>query len=310
MEERQIQVLIEQADVQRRLGNHKGSIELLQKALAIDPTHPRAHAALANSLLGARRLPAAGLEIRNALALDGNDPWIHYIAAHVLAAERKLDDAWAHALIALEEAHADAETHVIGAQIQVLKGDPARARELLMEALELDANHTDALTELARLELTEGNKQKAAELIDLALKADPDDRDAHVVAGHVALAAGDAESAERHARFVLNQDATHEGGMKLFTAVKARRSWLLGVWWRWNSYISLRGDHKQIALLIGSFVLVRIAIIVTDELGYETIAKALGYLWLAFCGYTWFAPELFRQWLKQELGTVKLDPDY
>ncbi len=310
MEERQIQVLMEQADVQRRLANHKGAIELLQKALAIDPTHPRAHAALANCLLAARRLPGAGIEIRSALALDGNDPWIHYIAAHVLAAERKLNDAWAHALIALEEAHADAAMHVIAAEIQVLMGNPTRARELLLEALELEADDCDALTELARLELHEGNRAKAGELIEQALKADPADRDAHVVAGHVALAAGDVDGAERHARFVLNQEATHEGGMRLFTAVKARRSWLLGVWWRWNSYISLRGDHKQIAMLIGSFVLVRIAIIVTDELGYELLAKALGYLWLGFCAYTWFAPELFRAWLKQELGTVSLDPDY
>ena len=310
MEERQIEVLMEQADVQRRLNNHKGAIELLQRALAIDPDHPRAHAALAFALLAARRLPAAGLEVRNALALDGNDSWIHAIAAHVMIAERKLDDAWAHALIALDEDHADAGTHVIAAEIQVLKGNPARARELLMEALELEADHCDALTELARLELDQGNRKKAAEHIDLALKADPSDLDAHVVAGHIALAEGDADSADKHARFVLNQDAGHDGGLKLFTAVKARRSWLLGVWWRWNAYISLRGDHKQIAMLIGSFVLVRIAIIITDELGYETFAMALGYAWLAFCGYTWFAPEVFRAWLEKELGTVKLDPDY
>jgi tetratricopeptide (TPR) repeat protein len=309
-EDRQIQVLLEQAEVQRRLNNHRGAIELVQKALAIDPDHARAHAALAFSLLAARRLPAAGIEARTALALDGNDDYVHYVAGHVMMAERKLDDAWAHTLIALEGDRADAHTHVLGATIQVLKGDNARAKELLMQALECDANHCSALTELARLELNLGEREAAAEHVELALKSDPANTDAHVVAGYVALAKGDDGVAENHARFVLNQDATDEGGLKLFTAVKAKRSVLLGLWWRWNTYISMRDDRRQIAVLIGTFVLMRIVIIVTDELGYDTISRVLQLGWLGFCAYTWFAPELFRQWLKQELGSVKLDPDY
>jgi Tfp pilus assembly protein PilF len=310
MEERQITVLLEQAEVQRRLANHKGAIELVQKALAIDPTHARAHAALAFCLLAARRLPGAGIEIRNALALEGNDGYIHFVAATVMMAERKLDDAWAHALIALDTDHGDAITHVLAAEIQVLKGDNVRAKELLLEALELEADHCGALTELARLEYSAGNIADATEHIELALKSDPSDRDAHVVAGHVALAKGDDASAETHARFVLNQDAMHDAGLKLFTAIKAKRSPLLGVWWRWNTFISMRDDQRQIALLIGTFVIARILIIVTDELGYETLSRFLSLGWLGFCAYTWFAPELFRSWLKAELGSVKLDPDY
>lgn len=310
MEDRQIRVLLEQAEVQRRLSNHRGAIELVQKALALDPNHARAHAALAFSLLSARRLPGAGIEIRTALALDGNDGNIHYVAAAVMTAERKLDDAWAHVLIALDEDNADAATHVLGASIQVLRGDPARARELLHEALELEATHCGALTELARIELASGDRAGAEEHIEAALKSDPADHDAHVVAGYIDLAKGDDSAAEQHARFVLNHDATDEGGLRLFTAVKAKRSVLLGLWWRWNTFISMREQRRQIAVLIGTFVIVRVVIIVTDELGYEGIAKLLSYAWLGFCAYTWFAPELFRQWLKSELGTVKLDPDY
>ena len=310
MEDRQVKVLLEQAEVQRRLGNFRSAIDLVQRALAIDPDHARAHAALAISLLAARRLPGAGIESRLALGLDANDPYIHYVAAAVLRAERKLEDAWAHILVALESDNADATTHVLGATIQVLRGDRPRARELLLEALALDASHCDALTELARLELDAGDREGAKEHIELALKSDPSDRDAHVVAGFLALANGNDASAEEHARFVLNQDATDEGGLRLWTAVKAKRSKLLGLWWRWNTYISMRDDHRQIAVLIGTFVLMRILIIVTDELGYEVISRALAIGWLGFCAYTWYAPELFRSWLKQELGTVKLDPDF
>jgi Flp pilus assembly protein TadD len=309
-DERQIDVLIEQAEVQRRLGNHRGATELVQRALTLDPDHAVAHAALSYILLGAKRLAAAGIEMRTALMLDGNDPYVHHVAASVLAASRQLDDAWAHCLIALEGAAATAEAYVLGARIRSLQGDHARAKELLLEALALEAEHTGALTELARHELHTGDRAKARGLIERALESDPSDHEAHIVAGYVELAAGDAEAAERHARFVLGQDATDDDGLQLFAAVQARRSWLLGLWWRWNLWASLRDDRRRIALLLGAFVLARVAIIITDELGYEAIARALGFLWLGWCVYTWFAPALFRRMVARSLGEVRLDPEF
>lgn len=310
MEDRQVTVLLEQAEVQRRLGNHRGATELVQRALTMDPDHAQAHAALAFTLLGARRLPGAVIEMRTALGLDANDPYIHHVAAAVLAAERKLDDAWAHCLIALEGPVAAPEAYVLGARIRTLQGDRPRAKELLLEALALDPDHTGALTRLARLSLDAGDRAEASRLVTLALESDPADHEAHVVAGYVDLASGDAAGAEQHARFVLGQNAMDEDGLALWTAIQARKSWLLGIWWRWNAWISRGDERRRVALLIAMFVLARIAIIITDELGYEGVTRALTLGWLGFCAYTWFAPELFRRMLARELGTVRLDPDF
>lgn len=310
MEEREITVLLEQAEVQRRLGNHRGATELAQRALTIDPDHAGAHASLAFILLDAKRVPAAALEVRAALALDGNDPYIHRVAAAVLTAQRKLADAWAHCLVALEDPTATPIAYVLGARIRSLQGDTARARELLLEALALEPTHVGALTELARLELRTGDREAAARHIELALESDPVDHEAHLVAGAIELARGDAAAAEQHARFVLGQSADDEGGLELWAAIQARRSWLLGAWWRWNLWISLRDDRRRIALLIGAFLVAQVAIIVTDELGYQGMSRALGLAWLACCAYTWFAPELFRRMIARSLGTVRLDPDF
>lgn len=310
MEERQIEVLLERADVQRRLGNYRGAIEIVQRALAIDPDHARAHGALAFLLLSARRLPGARIEIRIALSLDGGDPYLHYVAGAVCLAERALDEGWKHVLVALDANSTDLDARVLGATIQVLRGDAQKARELLAEALAHDPNHCRALTALARLELDAGNLAAAAEQIARALATDSVNHEAHVVAGHIELARGNDVVAEEHARFVLNQNATDEDGLRLFTAVKARRSPLLGLWWRWNAWVSLRDERRQIGLLIGTFVLMRMLIIVTDELGYELVSRGLAYAWFGFCAYTWVAPELFRKWLAQELRSVRLDPDY
>ena len=310
MEARQVQVLLEQADVQRRLSNYRGATELLRRALALDPDHARAHAALALCLLGARRLPGALIEMRAALQLDVDDPYVHYVAASVLRAARKLDDAWAHCLIALEDPSADPHYFVLAARICVLKSDREHARELLGQALAKSAEHTAALTELARLELAAGALDEAATQIERALVSDPADRDAHAVAGFIELARGDAAAAERHARFVLNQNSTSQSGLELWIAIKARRSRLLGAWWRWNAFVSLRTDTKKLAVLIGSYVVARVLMIVTDELGYAGVSRVLQLAWLGFCAYTWYAPVVLRKWLKQELGIVKLDPDF
>jgi Tfp pilus assembly protein PilF len=310
MEERQIAVLLQQAEVQRQLGNHRGATGYAQRALTIDPDHALAHATLAFILLDARRLSGAAIEIKAALALDANDPYIHHVAAEVLVAQRKLEDAWAHCLITLEGPIVTPAAYVLAARIATLKGEAARAKELLLEALALDAGHTDALTQLANHELHAGDTARAAQLIDQALTGDPADRGAHVVAGYIDLARGDAASAEQHARFVLKQSAEDLGGMRLWTAIQARRSWVLGAWWRWNAWMSLGDDRRQVALLIGGFVIARLAIIVADALGLDATARFLSLAWLGLCAYTWFAPELFRRMLARSLGTVRLDPDF
>jgi len=310
MEARQIDVLLEQAEVQRRLGNHRGATDLARRALTLDPTHPRGHAALAAILLDARRLTGAGLEIRSALALDGNDAYIHRIAAVVLAAERKLDEAWAHSLIAMQDAIPVPSAYVVAARIRVLQGDVGNARELLLEALALEAAHTDALTELARLAHTGGKPDEAAQWITQALGSDPADHDAHVVAGHIDLTRGDAASAEHHARFVLQHRADDAGALELWAAIQARRSLLLGAWWRLSSWLLLGGDRRQIALLIGGFVVSRIAIIITDELDLDRLSRVLSLMWFALCAYTWFAPVMFRRMVARSLAAVRLDPEF
>lgn len=306
----QFLALLDQADRHRRSGNHTGAIEFAKRALALDPDHARAHAVLALSLLGARRLHGATIEVGIALALDGNDSFCHYAAAVVRRAERRLDDAWSHCLVALESDTAETFAYVLAASIRRLQGQPEAARELLDEALALKADDCDALVEYARMEDVLGNTGEAQRRIDAALIASPEDQEAHVFAGMLAIQKGDVTTAEQHARFALQRDANDHDALVLWTAIKARKSPLLGLWWRFNSLLSLRSQRGQLGILIGSFVVMRLLIILAGALGYETLEAALGYAWLGFCAYTWFAPGLFRKMLQQEIRQVRLDPDF
>jgi tetratricopeptide (TPR) repeat protein len=310
IEEREVEVLLEQADLQMRLVNWRGAIDLLRRALAVDPDHARAHAMLALALLGAKRLAGAQIESELALSLDGNAPLCHHAAAAVLRAQRRLDRAWEHCEIALQADSTDVDHYVLGAGIRELRGEVTEARALLVAALELEPTHAGALTRFARLELDAHHHEEAARYIGEALRARPDDVDAHIVAGFIDLVRGDAAGAEEHARFALNQDATDQGALELWAAIKAHRSFTLGLWWRVNAWVSLRSEGGQIAVLIGSFVIVQVAIILAAAFDLPLLEQALSWGWLGFCAYTWIAPGLFKRMLERDLGLVKLDPDF
>jgi hypothetical protein len=63
-------------------------------------------------------------------------------------------------------------------------------------------------------------------------------------------------------------------------------------------------------ILLGILVAVRVAIIVAEALEQPGLAMLLMYGWLAFCMYTWTAPELFQRMLQRELAKVTLKPGY
>jgi tetratricopeptide (TPR) repeat protein len=310
IEQRQIAALIDQANAARRRHDWPTAINLLKRALALDPEHGIAHATLALTLLAARRLHAAVIECDLALAFEGNHPFAHYTAAAVKHAERKLDAAWEHMLVALQDDSADADTHVLAARIRKSQGELDAAHTLLTDALALDADHVAARVALVYLELQRRQLGEAARHAEHALEIDPSDGDAHIAAGYVALAKGDVSTAEQHARFALNQDAGDRDAMQLFTAVKARRNLVLGLWWRFSAFVSFRSERGRLAMLIGSFLVVRLVIIALGALGYEDAEMIVARIWTAFCAYTWFAPAIFDWMLKRELGTVRLRSDF
>jgi Tfp pilus assembly protein PilF len=310
-ERRQVAALLEQAERYRLARNWHGAMELLKKALALDPEHAQCHASLALVLLGARRVHGADVEAGLALHFGTDDAFCHYAKAAVCRAQRKLADAYEHCLIAMQQEGVNAvDARVLAAVVRSMQGDVGDARRLLDEALAIEPDHAGVMTELARLELREGRPDEAFTWIDKALRADPSRMTAHVVAGFIALRRGDDADAERHARTALTADASSDDALQLWTALKARRSVLLGMWWRINAFVTLRSERRQLAILIGSFVLVRLAIIVTRAADLDDAAEWLSYGWLGFCIYTWVAPELFRKAMQRELKTVTFSDDY
>jgi tetratricopeptide (TPR) repeat protein len=195
------------------------------------------------------------------------------------------------------------------ARLAQLRGEEEAAKALLTDARALDPEDDDVVIALGRIAVHGGRTAEARELAALALKLTPDGVDAHVLAGDVALRAGDVASARAHALTALGHNATHAEALRLLASIRARESWLLGLWWRYHAWMTRFGQREYVPLIL-MFVAARLAFIALDEAGADNAASLAQNLWLAFCAYTWIGPVLFRRAVAKELATIRLRRDF
>lgn len=305
-----VERLVERAYAHIRHHNLRGAIESLREALSLDADHAQAHALLAICLHDERRLYAAEHEARAALALDADSAFAHYAMAIVALAQRRFAMAEEHLERALAlEPHNAAFLRAL-ARLYALWSRPANALPLLEKARELEPDDPESWAALAEHHREARDFTRAEEFARRALELDPDNADALLVMGHLLLREGRVEEAREHALLVLRQDAGHDGGIHLLSAAKARSSFLLGLWWRFNSFVAGGSLSRRVILLIGLFLLYRVASLALGDLGYADAQLPLQLLWLGFCIYTWVGPALFAKQLARELEPARLDSKY
>ena len=118
------------------------------------------------------------------------------------------------------------------------------------------------------------------------------------------------EEAREHAVWALRNHPASQRALHLMAAIKARSSRLLGLWWRYSTWMGTLGDGRAILVLLGAFVLYRVGVVTAEAFGEVEVANYIQFLWLAIVAYTWFGPGLFHQSLKKELETVELDKEF
>jgi len=302
--------LLRLAGMQLAQGNPFQAIETLKQALTEDPDHAEAHALLALCLLGVRRIDAAAHETKLSLAADPLLPLAHYVQGSVLLGQRKLEEAERSFDTLLELEPDEPENHRAMARLLELKGERAEAEAWLKKALELNPEDPQTLTALGEARLAAGDVDQADRLADEALRLQPEHQDALVLRGTVALRRGDVKRAREHAVWALRLDAEDPGALHLITAIKSRTNWFLGLWWRYSSWIGSLGMGRAIVVLLGAFVLYRLATIWAAQAGRSDLARFIQFGWLGICVYTWVGPGLFARSLKRETDRVVLNQDF
>lgn len=295
---------------QMRIGNYAGAIEQLRHALAEEPADAEAHALLAICLHATKRLHAAEYEAQQALAAAPELPAAHLAAGAIQLTRRRFADAERHLKEALALNPADATAYRLLADTYDRWGRKQLVEPTLRQGLQQAPDDPELLADLG-LHLLEAGKLDDAELhAREALAIDATCADAVVLMGHVLLRRGDVAGAREQALLCLSGAANFRPALHLLCAVKMRTNPFLGLWWRFAVWMGRFGNTNTLVIIIGSFVLYRLAAQLLDDAGHGDIATFISILWLALCIYSWAAAGLFHKMLRKELAAVRLRGDF
>lgn len=307
---RDIDQLIERAGRQLRHQNVRGAIDSLRQALSLDADHGEAHALLAICLHDELRLHAAEHEARLAVTLEPDSGLANYAMGVIQRAKRRFVLAEEHFERALAIDPGSTVFLLALANLYSLWHRTDKVLPLLEKARELAPDDPDCWAALAEHYRDVRDYERAESAARRALELDPQNVDGLLVMGHLLLREGRVQDAREHALLVLRENALHQGGIALLSAVKARESLVLGLWWRFNSYFGAGSPTRRILMLVGLYLLYRVGTMVLGDLGHESAQLPLALAWLAFCVYTWVGPALFAKQLKRELEPARIDPKY
>lgn len=298
------------AEDQLGRGQVEQAIETLAEYLGEAPEDADAHALLALCLIRRKRLYAAGLEAATALRLAPDRAFPHLAAASVASARGRYSEAKNHFLeaAAIDPDSALTERELARLNLYWRKLDEALSH--VERALRLESENPDGLSLLGQIRLARGEPQLAIEAAQSALEADPEHIDSIVLLGDCELRNGNVAAAHNHAVWALQLDPNDEAARNLLCGIKARGSLLLGLWWRFQTFVASGTEVRSIAILLTMYLFYRTSTILLADQGQTTLSNALPYVWLAFCVYTWVAPGLFRRALEKEMGQVRLRPEF
>jgi tetratricopeptide (TPR) repeat protein len=291
-------------------GQTDEAVDYLTQILGEDSDSAEAHALLSMALIRKKRIYAAGIEAKRALELEPESFFPHIAVASIEIATRNFSSAEKHLHVALSIDPDSAFAREKLARLYFIWDKKKEAKEQITIACELDPDDLDCMTTKSRFLYAEGDNKNAELIVREALETNPEHLDSLVLLGEILLANGDIESAKENAIWALQLDPNDESALQLLVSIKARQSFLLGLWWRFQTFISSGSRTRAIVLLIGMFLLYRASTIVLEENKLSEWTSFVSAIWIAFCIYTWVAPSIFRRKLMNELKQVELKTSF
>ncbi|WP_087023204.1 tetratricopeptide repeat protein [Thaumasiovibrio subtropicus] len=301
---------LEQAQYYYRTEQHEKAIESLKELLASWPDSAIAHGLLASCLLSERRLYAAEHELNIALSIEPNLVLLKLILARTLIFKKQLQQALQACDEALSVEPDCVEALLLQSQIYMLLDKRAPAKDVLVEALRHEPDSAQVLASLGDYHLTVGEVELAIEFALQALKLEPENASANVLMGSAQLAAGNVDDAAYHAKFAILQNPHSEIALQLLADIKARQSWLLGLWWQFNNKVTALSDVGSALVLIGGYLLFNLLSQLLTDFGYQSLSTATAFVWLGIVVYSWVCIPLYYRQLRKELSTFQFKPDF
>lgn len=292
------------------VGQTAGAIDKLRDVLTMDPDSALGHALLASCLIEQRRIHAARHEADLAIQLRPELDYPHRIRGFIAMSENDLDrmrDAMNEAVSLDPEDPAN----LIGlARYHQARGDAQTARQLAQKALEMTPDDVDAAIFTGELALADGDLGYAHQAAQGVLSQNPESVDGLVLLGNAVLRKGDIPAARDLALWALQLDAADHGALSLLAAVKMRENKVLGLFWKFQTWLGRLGAERAMLVLIFAFVLYSFGRVALVDLGYQQYGNILQMVWLGLCLYTWVGAGIQNRMVQKELQRVRLRPEF
>lgn len=301
---------LDRANFYHQSGHHQEAIDLLKELLSKDPNEPIYHGLLASCLLATKRLHAAEHEVGVAMQLDPQLPFLLLVKGRISVYKNKHKEALTYCDDALTNEPEFVDALLLKGTIHSLMGNKKEELSCIQQALTLAPDSVDAVMALGDYYYSIGKLSDALEIAKSALAISAEDEDANLLMGRVQLDSGNVEEAAYHAKFVIMQNPNSDRALTLFSNIKMRQNWLLGLWWRFNSKIGKLGNLKASLILVLGYLLFMLLAQVFRDFGYNTAATITSFAWLIFVIYSWVGIPLYYKQLKKELEKFQFDKDY
>jgi Tfp pilus assembly protein PilF len=270
-------------------GNAYGAGRMLKEALAIDPEHPRANALMALALYRHGHHLAAVKQAEVAIGLDPSSDAFRFKALGLRALKRTKAAVEAGEAAVRAGPYDSLAALVLGLALEEAKR-PKEAEAAMRRAVDIDPG-SDSLKGSLGCFLLRNRDMAGAMQVAAELSPEADDASALLLRGHLALRQGRHDEARDHALWVLERNATEGAALRLLTQVKASRSPLMGLWWRYSLFMASAPWWQKILVMLP---VAAVSILVFKG------------LWLLLVIYLRFCQILFSNMVKKELKTVKL----
>ena len=189
------------ADLRRAAGDPEEALELVEKALELEPGRAGYHLLRGEVLALAGRSDEAIAALRRAVEIDADDFWLQRRLAAAYESRGRLPEADARLRRAIDLEPADIGARVQLGELLLQLGRPAEAIETQRGALALNPDHPLAGMKLGEALAAAGRYQEAARVYARLLAITPGEAELHFRIAGLRLAQGrDADAAASFAR--------------------------------------------------------------------------------------------------------------
>jgi predicted Zn-dependent protease len=286
------------------------AIDQLKVLLAVDPDNAIYHAFLAECLLSRMRLHSAEYELKLAFQLNPQIPYLHYVQARILYLQNKPRAAVESCAEALSLDPEFTEALRLKAQILMFLNEKKEALRNLERAASIEPDSPDTFSSLGGYYLEIGELERACQFAEQALNTDAGDEESNLLMAEVALRQGRNEDAEYHLMFVIRNNPSSQRALSLFADLKLRKSFILGLWWRFNASVSRFSNLQLSLVLVAGFLLFNLLSQILQDLGHPLASDIVSYGWIALVAYSWVGIPAYYKAIEKEISSFRFRSDY